>query len=83
MLVETFGRLGEKFMKLLRKLCDPAVAASKGVVARLAFMEYTLRCISVQLQVDHHVLEQAVAGFFARAAGRSFEMGLARPRAEE
>ena len=29
-------------------------------------MEYTLRCISVQLQVDNHVLEQAVAGFFAR-----------------
>ena len=44
-LVETHGRLGEKFMKLLRKLCDPAVAASKGVVARSAVMEYTLRCI--------------------------------------
>ena len=26
---------------------------------------------------------QAVAGFFARAAGRSLEMGLARPHAEE
>ena len=36
-----------------------------------------------QLQMDNHVLEQAVAGFFARAAGRSFDMGLARPRAEE
>ena len=25
-------------------------------------IEYTLRCISVQLQVDNHVLEQSVAG---------------------
>ena len=53
-------------MKLLRKLGDPAVAASKGVVTRSAFMEYTLRCISVQLQVDNHVLERAVAGLTAR-----------------
>ena len=70
-------------MKLLRKLGDPAVAASKGMETRSAFMEYTLRCISVQLQMDNHVLEQAVAGFFACAAGRSFDMGLARPRVEE
>ena len=37
-------------------LCDPAEAASKGVVTRSAFMEYTLRCISVQLPADNHVL---------------------------
>ena len=48
-----------------------------------AFMDYTLRCILVQLQVDNHVLEQAVAEVFARAAGRSFQLGLARTRAEE
>ena len=81
--IETLRCLDEKFMKLLRKLCDPAVAASKGVVTRSACMQYTLRCISMQLQANNHVLEQAMAGFFARAAGQSFEMGLARPRAEE
>lgn len=35
------------------------------------------------LLVDYHMLEQAAAGLFARAAGRSFEMGLAQSRAEE
>ena len=70
-------------MKLLRKLCHPAETASKGVVNRWACMEYTLRCISVQLQVDNHMLELLMAGFFARAIGQSFEMGPARPRADE
>ena len=64
-------------------LCDPVKTTSKGVVNRVAFREYTLRYMSVQWQVDRHVLEQALAGFFARVAGQSFKMGLARPRAEE
>ena len=64
-------------------LCDPVKTASKGMFNRVVFMKYTLRCISVQWQVDHYVLEETVAGFFARVAGWSFKMGLARPRAEE
>ena len=54
-----------------------------NITTQQAFTEYTLRCISVQLQVDNHVLEQAVAGFVVRAVGRSCGMGLAQPRAAE
>ena len=81
--VETLRRLELKIMKLLRKPHDSADTASKGIVRKTAVMEYTLRCIPVQLQVDKHVLEQAVDGFFAHAAGRCFEMRLAQPRAQE
>ena len=70
-------------MKVLRKLCNPAEIASRGVVSRSASMEYTLHCISVQLQVDSPMLERAVAGCCACAAVSSFEMGLAGLRAEE
>ena len=88
--VQTFERLGEKFVKPVRKLCDLTETANKEVVTRsvttssytLPSFRYTLHYISVQLQVDNHVLEQAVAGFFARAVGRPFEMRLAQPCVE-
>ena len=46
-------------------------------------MEYILRCILVSLQVDDHVLQQAVAGVFLRDAGRFIQIALVCPRAEE
>ena len=46
-------------------------------------MEYTLRCISVQLQADSYAPEQAVAESFTRAAGQSLKMAQARLLAKE
>ena len=48
-------------MKRLRKLCDPAEPARKGVANRSALPDYTLHCTSAQLQMDNYMLEPAVA----------------------
>jgi len=79
---ETHGRLGREFMQLINALGARAAGSSRGQFTKQTFINGVCRELSVALCVYNAMVENAVAGFYARAAGDSFVEGLASPSAE-
>jgi hypothetical protein len=80
--VETLGRLGKPAMDILRHLGGMAALHSDGAFTQADFVEGVLKEIGCSLCKYNHRIEQAVAGYFALGAGRSFTRGLSQPDAE-
>ena len=78
--VETYGRMGEPAMALLRRLAE--VAADGGRVNKQRWMKSALRKLSVALMRGNSWRFKAGLCVGARVAGRSFQAGLVRPAVE-
>ena len=78
--VETYGRMGEPAMALLRRLAE--VAADGGRVNKQRWMKSALRKLSVALMRGNSWRFKAGLSVGARVAGRSFQAGLVRPAVE-
>jgi hypothetical protein len=80
--VETLGRLGQPAMGMLRQLGGMAARHSDGAFTQADFVSGVLKEIGCSLCRYNHRIEQAVTGYFAQGAGRSFTPGLSQPDAE-
>jgi hypothetical protein len=80
--VETLGRLGKPAMDMLRHLGGMAARHSDGAFTQADFVSGVLKEIGCSLCKYNHRIEQAVAGYFALGAGKSFTRGLSQPDAE-
>ena len=70
--VETLGRLGSPALSLLTKLGGAATEASAGAFSSRQFVDGVLQEISIILAHYNRRMENAVAGFVLRPAGRQY-----------
>jgi hypothetical protein len=82
MTVETYGRLGKPFMKLITDVGASAAQQSDGTFTRDQFITGVLRELSVCLCRQNANIERAVSGCFVRVSGGAFMPGLVQPTAD-